>query len=97
MSRIPFHIWSGIPHFYTMEFPIYAQHPDGSVWYKILSPKHFLEWKRLGASKHPQADTYIKSEVVAEDYSTALYVQDLLNSIEEGQLLLTRSADLPNF
>jgi hypothetical protein len=70
-----------------MEFPIHAKHPDGSVWYKILSSKHFLEWKRIGVSQKPEQNRYLKSEVIAQDYSAALYIQDLIKSIEEGALL----------
>lgn len=70
-----------------MEFPIHAKHPDGSVWYKIISTHHFLEWKRIGSSESSGGVKYIKSEIVAEDYSTALYIQDLLNSIEDGALV----------
>lgn len=70
-----------------MEFPIYAKHPDHSVWYEILSAHHFNEKKRLGPSKYPLQDYYVHSEVNALDYSTALYIQDLLDAISRKELI----------
>ena len=69
-----------------MEFPIYAKHPDHSVWYEIRTKAFFIEMKRLGVSKAPLPDYYMRSEVKAEDYSTALYIQDLLDAISKGEL-----------
>ncbi|NND93642.1 MAG: hypothetical protein HKN45_02190 [Flavobacteriales bacterium] len=83
-----------------MDFPIFASHPNGSVWYQILSPDHFIEWKRLGPSKYPQPDNYIRTETKAKDYSMVLYIHDLLQSIAEGELtqvdLDAFPKDLPN-
>jgi|GEM_PF-2629483 len=70
-----------------MEFPVYACHKDYSVFYQIISKHHFIEKKRLGAAKFPLAETYMVNEIRAEDYSTALYILDLLHSIEKGELI----------
>jgi hypothetical protein len=77
-----------------MEFPIYAAQQDRSVWYIILSEKHFIEWKRLGPSKHPLKDTYLKTEVRAEDYATYVYVADLIASVKSGEIMEVDEVDL---
>ncbi len=77
-----------------MEFPIIARHPDSSVWYKIMSANHFTEWKRLGETKHPLPDIYLRADVDLKDYATAVYVSDLIASIEKGYLITANSSEL---
>jgi hypothetical protein len=70
-----------------MEFPLYAKHKDNSVYYEILSSRVFNEKKRLGSSKDPLPDTFIVSQITSEDYSTSLYIQDLIDSILQDELI----------
>jgi hypothetical protein len=69
-----------------MEFPIYAKHPDGQVWYKIHSKSSFSELRTLG-----QRVTITK--VLAQDYSTSLYINDLIEAIRAGKLDRITAAD----
>jgi hypothetical protein len=70
--------------FKPMEFPIYAKHADGSVWYEFISASHFHEWKQFGMSKgNPH---FLHTETISEDYSTTLYIRDLLDLVSQGVL-----------
>ena len=65
--------------FGAMEYPLYAKHSDGRVWYRIDSESYFIELRRLG-------DKFLRNEVLAEDYSTYLYIQDLIEALKNGEL-----------
>ena len=67
-----------------MEFPIYAKHADGSVWYEFISSSHFHEWKRFGLFSG--APHFLHTEILSEDYSTSLYINDLLDLVNQGIL-----------
>ena len=76
-----------------MEFPLYAKHKDNSVFYEIISSRAFNEKKRLGASKYPLADTFIVSQITSEDYSTAVYIKDLIDSVLKEELIQISSIE----
>lgn len=77
-----------------MDFPIYARHEDHSVWYQIHAADRFTEWKRLGASKTPLPDNFIRSEIQSTDYSTALYIDDLIKAVKAGSLKMVELEEL---
>lgn len=63
--------------FDVMEYPLFIKHPKGLVWYRIDSKSSFLELSKLG-------ERFLKSEVQAEDYSTSLYIKDLVDAFIVG-------------
>ncbi|NNC83703.1 MAG: hypothetical protein HKN79_09000 [Flavobacteriales bacterium] len=69
-----------------MEYPIYISHIDHSVIYRIDGPMAFSEWKRLGPDRSPDQSRWIRTDVENGDYSTAVYIQDLLVAVEKGEL-----------
>lgn len=79
-------------HLCAMEFPRCARHPDGSVWYRFHSARHFEELKRFGQGADGQP-RYLHSELEEVDFSTGIYIQDLLLALEKGELLPVEDKD----
>ena len=59
-----------------MEFPIYRKYNGIDVWFKILSPTHFIEYKKMGSK-------LIKHEVIAKIFPEKQFIQDLINCHED--------------
>ena len=62
-----------------MQFPLFAKHASGQVWYMIASESSFKELRILGSK-------VMCSDVKADDYPTRVYIHDLLQSVESGGL-----------
>ena len=65
---------------------MYAKHPDGQVWYRIDSKSSFSELRYLGGRVSV-------SLVKAQDYSTSLYINDLIEAIRAGKLERITASD----
>jgi hypothetical protein len=67
-----------------MQFPVYIKHRSGEVYYAILSDESFIELKKLSFSN---SDKYMVSEIIDGDFSTRIYISDLLQMLETGALM----------
>ena len=79
-----------------MQFPFFAKHPDGSVWYEFISDRHFIEWKRIGPDKGLEPSKYVRSEILSKDYSTSVYISDLISAVSKGDLQLVNDLGWPH-
>ena len=62
-----------------MDFPQYAKHHSGQVWYRIDSESSFRELRVLGSK-------VMSNDVKADDYPTRVYIHDLLQSLKSEGL-----------
>ena len=58
-----------------MKFPIYRKYNGIDVWFKVLSPKHFIQYKKLGN----KLKTY---EVEAKIFPEQQFIRDMINLYE---------------
>lgn len=72
-----------------MEFPIYRKYNGIDVWFKILSPTHFIEYKKMGSK-------IIEHEVIAKIFPEKQFIQDLIHCHEQRWQKVT-ALDLNNY
>jgi len=65
-----------------MKFPIYRKYNGIEVWFKILSPTHFIEYKKMG-------ERLLKDEIKAEIFPEKLFIQDLINQHDNRWIEVT--------
>jgi len=65
-----------------MEFPIYRKYNGIDVWFKVLSPTEFVEYKRMGKK-------LITHEITAKIFPEKQFIQDLIHCYEDRWITVT--------
>lgn len=72
-----------------MEFPIYRKYNGIDVWFKILSPTQFIEYKRMGRK-------LLTDHITAKIFPEKQFIQDMI-LFHENRWIETNQIELDAF
>ena len=72
-----------------MEFPIYRKYNGIDVWFKILSPTQFIEYKRMGSR-------LLTDHITAKIFPEKQFIQDMI-SFHDNRWIEVKQVDLTTF
>lgn len=72
-----------------MEFPIYRKYNGIDVWFKILSPTQFIEYKRMGSK-------LLTEHITATIFPEKQFIRDMI-TFHDNRWIETNKEDLDSF